>query len=310
MESSNLTRRQALKILMGAGSLLALSPQIVFADTSSDLAQTESDLDDAQARLDQVQAQLDQIAAEYTALAQKQAQTLDQIEAKQGEIDATQEQIDQKQTDLEEKQDRLAKRVSSSYKTGDNDVLSVMLNSTSMNDLTSNLYYLSKISDQDRRLIEDDKQEHRLRFTQGHEAGHGIFHTQCFYRDPNQLSLFSLLDAEEDIPMIRCRTDSIFSHASSDPRNWSDNERMEWQANAMSSALLLPRPAVRHLFEVNGRTGSRCSQIIKTIYDLIDECNVSHEAALYRLKDLGIVQTNEVRSFMPGSSLMDFGRLL
>ena len=162
----------------------------------------------------------------------------------------------------------------------------------------------------DRRLIEDDKQEHRLRFTQGHEAGHGIFHTQCFYRDPNQLSLFSLLDAEEDIPMIRCRTDSIFSHASSDPRNWSDNERMEWQANAMSSALLLPRPAVRHLFEVNGRTGSRCSQIIKTIYDLIDECNVSHEAALYRLKDLGIVQTNEVRSFMPGSSLMDFGRLL
>ena len=157
MESSNLTRRQALKILMGAGSLLALSPQIVFADTSSDLAQTESDLDDAQARLDQVQAQLDQIAAEYTALAQKQAQTLDQIEAKQGEIDATQEQIDQKQTDLEEKQDRLAKRVSSSYKTGDNDVLSVMLNSTSMNDLTSNLYYLSKISDQDRRLIEEVK---------------------------------------------------------------------------------------------------------------------------------------------------------
>lgn len=142
---------------MGAGSLLALSPQIVFADTSSDLAQTESDLDDAQARLDQVQAQLDQIAAEYTALAQKQAQTLDQIEAKQGEIDATQEQIDQKQTDLEEKQDRLAKRVSSSYKTGDNDVLSVMLNSTSMNDLTSNLYYLSKISDQDRRLIEEVK---------------------------------------------------------------------------------------------------------------------------------------------------------
>lgn len=162
----------------------------------------------------------------------------------------------------------------------------------------------------DRRLIEDEKQEHRLRFTQGHEAGHGIFHTQCFYRDPNQMSMFALMDAEADTPAIRCRTDSIFSHSKTDPRNWSDNERMEWQANATSSALLLPRPAVKYLFEVNGRTGSRCSQIIKTIYDLISECNVSHEAALYRLKDMGYVQQNEIHSFMPGSSLMDFGMLL
>ncbi len=162
----------------------------------------------------------------------------------------------------------------------------------------------------DRRLIEDEKQEHRLRFTQGHEAGHGIFHPQCFYRDPNRLSIFSLLEAEEDIPMIRCRTDSIFNHTSTDPKYWSDNEWMEWQANAMSSALLLPRPAVLHLFEANGRTGSHCSQVIKTIYDLINECNVSHEAALYRLKDLGCVRSNEVHSFMPGSSLVDFGWLL
>ena len=162
----------------------------------------------------------------------------------------------------------------------------------------------------DRRLIDDEKQEHRLRFTQGHEAGHGVFHTQCFYRDPNQISIFSLLEPEEDIPMIRCRTDSIFNHTSTDPKYWSDNERMEWQANAMSSALLLPRPAVRRLFEVNGRTGSHCSQVVKTIYDLIQECNVSHEAALYRLKDLGCVRANEVHSFMPGSSLVDFGWIL
>ena len=161
----------------------------------------------------------------------------------------------------------------------------------------------------DRRLIEDEKQEHRLRFTQGHEAGHGIFHTRCYYRNPNQLDMFALLEPEEeDLPAIRCRTDSIFSRASADPRNWTDNEWMEWQANAAASALLMPRPAVRRLFEFNGRTGSRCSQIIKTIYDLISECNVSHEAALYRLKDLGYVESSATQSFMPGSSLMEFGR--
>lgn len=162
----------------------------------------------------------------------------------------------------------------------------------------------------DRRLIENEKQEHRLRFTQGHEAGHSIFHTKCFYRNPDQLSMFAMLDAEEDIPMIRCRTDSIFSRSNTDPRNWSDNEWMEWHANAMSSALLMPRPAVRRLFDTNGRFGSRCSQIIKTIFDLIEYCNVSHEAALYRLKDLGYVQAHEVRSFMPGSSLMAAGKNL
>ena len=118
--------------------------------------------------------------------------------------------------------------------------------------------------------------------------------------------MFSLPEQEEDIPMIRCRTDSIFGRTHKEPRYWSDNEWMEWQANAMSSALLLPRPAVLRLFEINGRTGSHCSQVIKTIYDLINECNVSHEAALYRLKDLGCVQPNEAQSFMPGSSLVNF----
>ena len=162
----------------------------------------------------------------------------------------------------------------------------------------------------DRRLLEDQNQEHRLRFTQGHEAGHGIFHTQCFYRDPAQLSIFSLLDQETDIPAIRCRTDAIFSRSRTDPGHWSDHDWMEWQANAMSSALLLPRPAVRYLFDLNSRTGSRCSQIIKTICDLIVECNVSHEAALYRLKDMGYVKEDEVRSFMPGSPLMDFETIL
>lgn len=92
----------------------------------------------------------------------------------------------------------------------------------------------------DRRLIEDLKQEHRLRFTQGHEGGHGIFHPQVFQRDPNQLSFLEPVTA----PIIQCRTDAGRNPRRVEPKYWTDKEWMEWQANAMSSALLMPRPAV------------------------------------------------------------------
>ena len=154
----------------------------------------------------------------------------------------------------------------------------------------------------DRRLIEDERQEHRCRFTQGHECGHGIWHTQYFYRDPNQLSFLEPSTA----PVIQCRTDMGKTQTRTNPKYWSDKERMEWQANAMSSALLMPRPSVRKLFDTNGRTGSRSSQIANTINNLVSECNISSEAALYRLSDLGLIQGDEVSHYMPGSPLLDF----
>ncbi len=72
----------------------------------------------------------------------------------------------------------------------------------------------------------------------------------------------------------------------------------------------MPRPAVRRLFETEGRTGSRASQIAKTILDLVSEHNVSSEAALYRLCDLRLVDKNEVPMFRPGSAYLDFPDLL
>ncbi len=160
----------------------------------------------------------------------------------------------------------------------------------------------------DRRLIEDKRQEHRLRFTEAHEAGHAIFHEECFWRDPKQISF---PEPGEEPPMILCRTDFLsFRHPWADPRDWSENEWLEWQANTAGSALLMPRPAVRILYEDNERYPSRCSQIIRTIYDLVRICDVSVEAALYRMKDLGFVQANEVHCFLPGSPLMEAGKNL
>lgn len=157
----------------------------------------------------------------------------------------------------------------------------------------------------DRRLIEDDRKEHRLRFTQGHECSHGIFHTQVFQCDPNQMSF---LDAS-NAPIIQCRTDAGWNSRRVDTKYWTDKESMEWQANAMSSALLMPRPAVRRLFDTNGRTGNRTSQITDTINNLVCECNVSGEAALYRLADLGYIPKEEESNYMPGSPFLDFSDL-
>ena len=107
-------------------------------------------------------------------------------------------------------------------------------------------------------------------------------------------------------PLIQRRTDMGKSPSRTNPKYWSDKERMEWQANAMSSALLMPRPSVRKLFETNGRTGSRSSQIANTINNMVTEYNISSEAALYRLSDLGLIEGTEVSHYMPGSPLLDF----
>jgi len=147
----------------------------------------------------------------------------------------------------------------------------------------------------DTRLLEDQSQEHRLRFTQAHEAGHAILHRQCFSRETGG----------EDIPMITCRVDFGMKRRNTvAPKFWGDNEWMEWQADSMASALLMPAPAVQYMIDHNRWTDSHCGLIIRTIHDLIRVCNVSHEAALYRLRDLGFIRPEEVRSFAPDSPLM------
>ena len=151
LNRSNLTRRQALRLTLSAGALAVLVPHTAaFADAADDLAQTESDLQDVQDQVDEVQKELDQIAADYEKLAEENSQTRD-------DIDTTQKDIDAKEADLEEKRKNLSDRVSEAYKSGDDDMLAVLLSSTSLDDLSSNIYYLSKISESDRQMIKDVK---------------------------------------------------------------------------------------------------------------------------------------------------------
>ena len=148
-----LSRRDAIRLLLAAGAgaaglALACSPRVARADTSSDLAGAEAELAEAQ-------AQLDAIAADYEALSVAHAETLGRIDDLQADIDALQEDIDERQAELEEKQEVLASRVASVYKGGNVDLLNILLESSSFDELTSNIYYFNKISESDAALIED-----------------------------------------------------------------------------------------------------------------------------------------------------------
>ena len=98
----------------------------------------------------------------------------------------------------------------------------------------------------DKTLLAEN-QEHRYRFTMGHEASHEFLHKEYFAYDPNQMTIFDYI-GEAPIPMVQCRIDT----KKMDARNseiWTDKDWMEWHANALYSAILMPVPMVRQVAE-------------------------------------------------------------
>lgn len=149
------SRRDALKLFFGLGAAATLAvPAVALAEPSAS-QETLDALANAQAQYDQVQQQLNQIASDYATLAEQQAQTLSQIDQTQAQISQAQADIDAKQADLDEKRDLLARRMSSSYKAGNESALSVLLASASFDELISNLVYMNKVNESDRQLIEE-----------------------------------------------------------------------------------------------------------------------------------------------------------
>lgn len=134
----------------------------------------------------------------------------------------------------------------------------------------------------DNNLLEDG-QQHRYRFTLGHEGGHDIFHSAFFHYNPNQMSFLDMPMA----PMIQCRRDSSQMNKKA-PRCWNDHDRMEFQANRFSSAVLMPKSAVELVVQRH-RKDPDLVRDIAIVHDVVDTFDVSLEAATYRLKELGIV---------------------
>ncbi len=129
-------------------------------------------------------------------------------------------------------------------------------------------------------LLLGDRQEHRYRFTLGHEASHGVLHEQFFIRKEGTSSYY-----EEEAVGIRCRSDSYEIREKSSVK-WTDLRRVEWQANRLSAAILMPKSMVAVMVARNPIRGDFMRQL-DLAHAMGEQFNVSPEAAYYRLIDLG-----------------------
>ena len=152
----SVTRRDALRLFIAAGICSTLLPGVALAET------TQEKLDAAKLSYEQAQKELDRIAAEYEAIAAKLGDTTakiadvsSQIDEKQDQIDEKQDQIDEKQAEIERKQEVLGARMSASYKAGPLSTLDLLLSSATFDEFTSNIYYLDKVTESDREMIDE-----------------------------------------------------------------------------------------------------------------------------------------------------------
>lgn len=134
----------------------------------------------------------------------------------------------------------------------------------------------------DNQLLKAD-QEHRYRFTMGHEVAHSIYHKQHFYCNPNQLNFF---EPQKD-PTIQCRT-AVINGYRKPKHQWDDKDSMEWQANYMSAAILMPRKTMIML--VNSLKPLK-EELRQSMYisEVSKSFNVSYSAAENRLIELRLM---------------------
>lgn len=137
--------------------------------------------------------------------------------------------------------------------------------------------------------LDEDNQEHRLRFTIGHEGGHGVFHSSYF------LNTIGSSERDDTGIYVRCRSDFKASRRNfSGLHSLTDAERVEQQANRFSAAVLMPRSAVKILLA--GKQYNRTKEwIVSAVEKISDTFNVSKEAAFYRLKGLEMIEEHVKR---------------
>lgn len=125
--------------------------------------------------------------------------------------------------------------------------------------------------------------EHRYRYTMGHEGGHAVLHKWYFSNTLEQLSTRDGLGT-----IVQCRAVPSGGKAKPVPQ-WDDLDRMEWQANYFSAALLMPKAMVLKLIGSIKNCGLKIRDV-KYVQEVVNTFNVSWQAAANRLRCLGIIK--------------------
>ena len=129
-----------------------------------------------------------------------------------------------------------------------------------------------------------------------------LSHNGYFSYDPNQTCMFDMAMT----PMIQCRMDAGCKKG--DRKLWTDHDWMEWQANYFSSAILMPKCAVQLVANKYPRNSLMENLVnrARLVSDVSNTFDVSTEAAVIRLKDMGYIPSDDQTSYSAFTALMDF----
>ena len=163
IQNKAISRREVLKLFVGAGAVAAVTASLNLRPFTA-LATTQSEIDAAQSKYDEAQAKLKELSEQVSSMQSAMNDTNNKVEDVQKQIDSTQndieskqQEIKQKEAEMAEKRKQLGARMSSNYKAGPQGALELLLSSASFEELTSNIYYLDKISESDKKMIADVK---------------------------------------------------------------------------------------------------------------------------------------------------------
>lgn len=128
--------------------------------------------------------------------------------------------------------------------------------------------------------VEEDANKGRRNFTVMHEVFHFLYHKKSF--TDTSVGLKSLLEKE----IFRCYEEK--------KRGMTPLEILEWQANYMAAAFLIPKSALKNELNIKEEVETRDIDNLKLdkeeIRDLATKFSVSCETMLYRLKGLKIIE--------------------
>jgi hypothetical protein len=126
---------------------------------------------------------------------------------------------------------------------------------------------------------------HRERFTEGHEAAHGLIHPEYYRR---KAEFAGYCDSNGDIYSKSSFPD--LSGVDVNGKRLQGEAWLEWQAHYLGAVLLMPRTAVKQLRNLIEPEGSRF-WYLELIQTMVEVFNVSEEAARVRLVSLNHLPT-------------------
>ncbi len=129
-------------------------------------------------------------------------------------------------------------------------------------------------------ILLEENQEHRYRFTCGHEAAHSILHAEYFKAQAKKAQL-----SGNGVQMVQCRRST--AQYGKGCRAKTDSDWLEWQANQLASAILMPKSMV--IAKVREAKRIYRNNVNAPMQAVAETFNVSNDAAFYRLQDLGLL---------------------